>query len=1001
MNRSCFKILKHVHLRGVHKVTSEVLRPVLKLVFLSFFLCLALVLKAGNAYAYSYTQVWQDHFTTDPLGATSDCGTSSGGPGPTGWKWVQNGGCIQQTGSVVNVYNDSPITNGPDIYRQDLNGIAPTNYRIDWLVNFYDALAFGQGVVVTCQPAFGGDCGTLKVLAFMGMVYDGDHKFDVTVVDNNLAGGQWYYLIASGSAVLPYENRWHRLRLEKYGTTTYLYVDLFADGSWDITHTSTNTAYRATTAYIGDPTTQAGAGWWTRVSADHVTIYQVNANDPPSNGSVSPASGCSGPGTTVRFTTTHSDPQGYNDIQYVHLLLNSNVDGNNSAFYGYYNLNNNHFYLYDSDRNKNWMDAGVDAEWDVSSLYATLKASSTHSTSGNTLTVYWDIEFKPGWTENVNSYLYTIDDSGAVANWEDKGDYSIDGSGPNTPTHASPADNYCTNNATPTLTSNVTSDVGCGGGVQYYIRVWNSAGAIVANSDWMGGTSYTTPALATGTYTWQILARDRFGNNSAWSGARTIMIDTSAPLTPPLNSPADGSKTVDTTPTLTVNAVSDVGCNGAVLYQIVVDNDSNFGSLNADSGWQSATSYTASPALTPGTYYWRARVKDGFGNTSGWSASWSFTVVGTGSIVGRVWNSTGDDTFYSCTYNPGNQRYTGSAIRVGYDCETWDPNYDPVAGTCWTTTSTAAGQEGTYRFNNVPESGGVGHSYSVSITVPLNWWQTTRPCNTVFVPVNGEAAANFGISSNPPAWIQGVNGDIYGNEITVRVVKDPPGAASGYARWFLAANPATSGGVVISGNNTLSCGGNGDPGRCCQRPGGDTTVPGWIVRNEGMGWPPLTPGGLSADPFPGGGWLNLGPNKVYRFTSNLTISSLTTYDLTGDGVAIIHVQNANLTFNANFVSSSEYRKGVIFIVENGQVTVNGAVSQIHALILVINGSITVEGSGAALTVRGMLYAQNGINFSRTLSNNRIPAVQVRYNPLYFHRTNPLAVPQITWREIAP
>jgi fibronectin type 3 domain-containing protein/lysophospholipase L1-like esterase len=60
-------------------------------------------------------------------------------------------------------------------------------------------------------------------------------------------------------------------------------------------------------------------------------------------------------------------------------------------------------------------------------------------------------------------------------------------------------------------------------------------------------------------------------------------------------------------------------------YVLEVDDDSDFSSPNI---WQetSETSYTPM-TLAEGTYYWRVRVEDAYGNVSQWSPSWSFTLL--------------------------------------------------------------------------------------------------------------------------------------------------------------------------------------------------------------------------------------------------------------------------------------------------------------------------------------------------------------------------------------
>jgi predicted phage tail protein len=56
-----------------------------------------------------------------------------------------------------------------------------------------------------------------------------------------------------------------------------------------------------------------------------------------------------------------------------------------------------------------------------------------------------------------------------------------------------------------------------------------------------------------------------------------------------------------------------------------VDNNADFSSPVLNKSGITASSRTLG-TLADGTYYWRVRVVDGAGNTSAWTAAWSFTV---------------------------------------------------------------------------------------------------------------------------------------------------------------------------------------------------------------------------------------------------------------------------------------------------------------------------------------------------------------------------------------
>ncbi|MEW6592520.1 MAG: Ig-like domain-containing protein, partial [Candidatus Hadarchaeota archaeon] len=112
--------------------------------------------------------------------------------------------------------------------------------------------------------------------------------------------------------------------------------------------------------------------------------------------------------------------------------------------------------------------------------------------------------------------------------------------------------------------------------------------------------------------------------NSDLSGAAgpriyEVTIDYTS-ISPTLTSPANGSFTNDSTPTLDWADVE-----GAVEYRLYVDNDANFTSLEINA--ITATSqYTPGSTLADENYYWKVRAKDGAGNTSLWSSTWTFTI---------------------------------------------------------------------------------------------------------------------------------------------------------------------------------------------------------------------------------------------------------------------------------------------------------------------------------------------------------------------------------------
>jgi len=503
----------------------------------------------------------------------------------------------------------------------------------------------------------------------------------------------------------------------------------------------------------------------------------------------------------------------------------------------------------------------------------------------------------------------------------------------------------------------------------------NLAAGAAETETWSGWTAVV------GTHKFEICAdvTDRVDESNEGNNCTTKTFTVTAP--PP-------------TCTLTANPSSGTAPLSGTLIWTTTNNPT---SCEASSGaWSGSKSTTGGsegygPLNNAGTYTYSLSCTNA-GGTGTCSATVDVSALPSGSIVGRIWidqNNVGG----ACNEVKGPSYDDGLEV-----------SYSPCASPSCSTMSDSSGD---YRFDAVPVGG-----YQVSITLPGPDWRITNtqyPCPASVEEGEPPATANFGISNNPLSWIQGISGDIYGNGISVEVPSrascDDSDVCDGYNRWFLDAYPGHAatypgGGVVISGDpdpSNLTCGGGGTPGRCSRRPSGNPTEPGWHVTGEEMGWPSLP----TLTPVGSPDWDNLEPREVYFRSPPL--SPPDHYNLTGPGVAVIYIQGGNLRFETNLISDAPNSEGVIFIVESGQAIIRPNVSRIDALILVVDGTIRVEGDGVdnPLNVRGMLYAEGGFSFNRTLTDNTKPAVMVEYNPLYLYYPNPLVKPQILWREVAP
>jgi hypothetical protein len=189
------------------------------------------------------------------------------------------------------------------------------------------------------------------------------------------------------------------------------------------------------------------------------------------------------------------------------------------------------------------------------------------------------------------------------------------GSAPVVPTLATPTNASTTTDQTPAFDWNDVS-----GATSYTILVDNDVAfgsPEITNSP---ATSTYTPAanLAYGTYYWKVLATNAFGS-SAYTASWSLIIQAPLPGVPTLASPTNASGTTDTTPAFDWSDASD-----ATGYEILVDNNSNFGSPEI-TATPTVSNYTAVSALAAGTYYWKVKSTNGTGS-SAYTASWTLTV---------------------------------------------------------------------------------------------------------------------------------------------------------------------------------------------------------------------------------------------------------------------------------------------------------------------------------------------------------------------------------------
>jgi hypothetical protein len=250
------------------------------------------------------------------------------------------------------------------------------------------------------------------------------------------------------------------------------------------------------------------------------------------------------------------------------------------------------------------------------------------------------------------------------------GDFELSYTGsypPDTPTTSSPANGAVVTTGSPSLSATyvdsaleATKDNG-----SVEVRVCSDAacstvldsgmGTVVAS----GATSqwFPSPALAPGTYWWDVRNADVNGPVSAWRGTRSFRVD-AAPGATTLSTPSAGATTSDTTPDLTANYTDPDGDAGVLDFQVCSVTFAPAqtcaaagGTLEASGSSASIASgspgtWTTTPALSHGTHYWRARGTDSPGMSGAWTAARAFhvTTAPTATLVTPANGATTSDT---------------------------------------------------------------------------------------------------------------------------------------------------------------------------------------------------------------------------------------------------------------------------------------------------------------------------------------------------------------------
>lgn len=156
------------------------------------------------------------------------------------------------------------------------------------------------------------------------------------------------------------------------------------------------------------------------------------ANQLPVLGNITPSDSASGIGDTILFTSSVSDPDGWENIKNAQVLINS-TQTSVSGCYLHYSAYQNKLYLRD-DTNSKWLGGYTPGSANtIENSYVVLDCSNTVvSLSGNAIAITWAVKSKKAFSGVKKIYLLAADNNECYAGWLEKGTWTITNRAPST-----------------------------------------------------------------------------------------------------------------------------------------------------------------------------------------------------------------------------------------------------------------------------------------------------------------------------------------------------------------------------------------------------------------------------------------------------------------------------------------------------------------------------------------------------------------------------------------
>lgn len=217
-----------------------------------------------------------------------------------------------------------------------------------------------------------------------------------------------------------------------------------------------------------------------------------------------------------------------------------------------------------------------------------------------------------------------FDRAGNRSEWSERYKLTVDTSAPKTPALIAPSNGSLSNSAVIIFRWTKVLDDWAPGFENYIIQIARDDGfANVYHENSVEENVYLYTFTEDNIFYWRVRAIDNAGNQSPWSEAWRIGIDTIAPPPPVLVSPDNDESLNTKTPFFNWNPVQD---SSGVTYCLQIDNDNDFSSTEYESSGIVQSQHALQDPLPEGAWYWRVQAVDLAGNLSSWSEMRIFRV---------------------------------------------------------------------------------------------------------------------------------------------------------------------------------------------------------------------------------------------------------------------------------------------------------------------------------------------------------------------------------------